>query len=280
MSNGTTTQDLERPEILEERPMELVINEAFIDRLEKAATLYQTRYLPLAFKLTNEHDWVSQGKGRYYLQASGAEKLCNPFGISWGEPKVEKINKEDEHGKFYEYVVSGIFSCSALGRMGWFVGNCDSRDRFFVARPGWNQSNGEGDIRKAAFSNWITNGVTRLCGIRNPSEEMLTKAGLTIAKITVVDYSGQGSRTAETSSGAISEAQAKRLWAIARGHGWEQVHVQILLESYEIKHTAEIPRSKYQAVINTLEGPVPDVIVAEAKNRSSSAESPKEEGAA
>ena len=33
MSNGTTTQDLERPEILEERPMELVINEAFIDRL-------------------------------------------------------------------------------------------------------------------------------------------------------------------------------------------------------------------------------------------------------
>ena len=91
MSNGTTTTDLDRPEILEERPMELVINEAFIERLEKAAGLYQGRYLPLAFKLTNEHDWVSQGKGRYYLQASGAEKLCNPFGISWGEPKVAAL---------------------------------------------------------------------------------------------------------------------------------------------------------------------------------------------
>jgi len=151
--------------------------------------------------------------------------------------------------------------------MGWFVGNCDSLDKFFNARPGWNPSNGEGDVRKAAFSNWITNGVTRLCGIRNPSEEMLKKAGLDIAKITVVDYSGQGSRTAEQASGVISEAQAKRLWAIARGKGWEQVHVSILLESFEIAHTADILRSKYEGIIKVLEQAPPAEIVAEAKNR-------------
>ncbi|MDP3937581.1 MAG: hypothetical protein Q8R92_05530 [Deltaproteobacteria bacterium] len=249
MSNGTTTTDLDRPEILEERPMELVINEAFIERLEKAATLYQGRYLPLAFKLTNEHDWVGQGKGRYYLQASGAEKLCNPFGISWGEPKVEKINKEDEHGKFYEYVVSGIFSCSALGRMGWFVGNCDSLDKFFTARPGWNPSNGEGDIRKAAFSNWITNGVTRLCGIRNPSEEMLKKAGLDIAKITVVDYSGQGSRTAEQSTDVISEAMAKRWFAIARQNKWTDGQMKALLTSVNIESSRMIKRNEYDELV-------------------------------
>ena len=88
----------------------------------------------------------------------------------------------------------------------------------------------------------------------------------------MVDYSGQGSRTAETSTAAISEAQAKRLWAIARPKGWSQVHVQILLESFEIAHTADIPRSKYEGIIKTLEQAPPAEILTEAKNRESSPE--------
>lgn len=274
------SDELARPEILEDKPLDLIITEDFIARLEKAADLYQRRYLPLAFKLTNAHDWVSQGRGRYYLQASGAEKLCNPFGISWGEPKVERIVKETVEGnKFYEYVVSGIIQSRALGRLGWFVGNCDSLDKFFLARPGWTPDNGEGDVRKAAFSNWITNGVTRLCGIRNPSPEMLLAAGIDPSKITEIDYSGQGSRKAEQSSEAISEAQAKRFWAIARGKGWTEPQVRILLESFEIDKTDAIPRSKYEALCKIVGEPVPAEIVKEAQLRASTASPPAGAGA-
>ena len=122
-------------------------------------------------------------------------------------------------------------------------------------------------MRKAAFSNWLTNGVTRLCGIRNPSQDMLAKAGLDIGKITEVDYSGQGSRKAEQSGDAISDSQAKRLWAIARGKGWTEVQVKVLLEGFTIAHTAEIPRSKYDTIIKVVEAPPAPEIIAEAKAR-------------
>ena len=73
---------------------------------------------------------------------------------------------------FYEYEVEGIVKCGVLKRWGWFTGNCDSRDAFFVSRGGFS----EGDIRKASFSNWLVNAVTRLAGIRNPTQELLQQA--------------------------------------------------------------------------------------------------------
>ena len=173
MSTGT---ELERPEIIDEAPIDTVITEDFIRRLEIAADLYQKRYLPLAIRLTNEGDWVKQGT-KYFLQASGAEKLCNPFGVIWERPIVVKHERQDADGPFYEYEVEGIIKSGALRRWGWFTGNCNSRDQFFVKRPGWMPANGEGDIRKSAFSNWLGQGVTRLLGIRNPTPEMLAAGG-------------------------------------------------------------------------------------------------------
>lgn len=243
IANGT---DLERPEIIDEAPLDTIITDDFIKRLEIAADLYQRRYLPLAIKLTNEGDWIKhEGRAgaRYSLQASGAEKLANPFGIVWDRPAVIKHEREDAEGKFYEYEIEGIIKAGALRRWGWFTGNCSSRDQFFVARGKFD----EGDIRKAAFSNFLVNGIARLIGIRNPTPEMLQAAGLMLERITAPDYSGRGSRTVEQgATDVISEAQAKRFYAISRGAGWTEEQGKALLAHFNLDNSRLIPRKFYE----------------------------------
>lgn len=246
--------ETERPEIIDEAPLDLVITDDFIKRLEIAADLYQTRYLPLAIKLTNEGDWIkheSRGVARYSLQASGAEKLANPFGIVWERPVVVKHEREDANGKFYEYEVEGIMKSGALRRWGWFTGNCSSRDQFFSARGRFD----EGDIRKAAFSNFLVNGVARLIGIRNPTETMLAASGLKLDRITAPDYSGHGSRTVEQSGDAISEAQAKRFYAIGKGKGWSDDGLKALLQSFGIPSSKDIKRNQYEEIVSMVSKP-------------------------
>jgi hypothetical protein len=55
----------------------------------------------------------------------------------------------------------------------------------------------------------------------------------------------------------ISEAQQKRLWAIAREHKWDSDHVKDLLTSFHHEHTREILRgAEYERVIDRLkQGP-------------------------
>jgi len=47
----------------------------------------------------------------------------------------------------------------------------------------------------------------------------------------------------------ITEAQAKRFWAIARGTGWDEGQIHDLLAGYQLSSTKEIPRSLYEAVV-------------------------------
>jgi hypothetical protein len=182
------------------------------------------------------------------LQASGAEKICNPLGIVWDRPAVVKHERADEKGPFYEYEVEGIMQCRVLKRYGWFTGNCSSRDKFFNARGGFD----EGDIRKAAFSNWIVNGVARLAGIRNPTRALLEKAGLKSADVASIDYSGN--RSQEQSQDVISEAQAKRLWAIFKNTGAPEEALRAGLEAKGYKSSKDIKKRDYDAIVKWVEG--------------------------
>jgi len=241
-----TTPTLDRQEIIEDAPIEQIITEDFIARFEKQADLYQHRYLPICLKLTNEADWLNHGKPdapKFSLQASGAEKVCNPLGMVWDRPVVTKHERQDDRGTHYEYEVEGIITSRVLRRFGWFTGNCSSRDVFFNARGTYD----EGDIRKAAFSNWLVNGVTRLAGIRNPTIEMLSKAGLNPSKITGIDYSKR--RAPEDDALVISDAQRKRLWAICKEqHISEETTRVYLHDKYDLKSTSEIKRKDYDAI--------------------------------
>lgn len=237
---------LERAEIIEDAPLEQIITEDFIARFEKQAHLYQDRYLPICLRLTNEADWINHGKAeapKYSLQASGAEKVCNPLGIVWDRPVVVKHERKDNSGEYYEYEIEGIVQSRVLRRFGWFTGNCSSRDPFFNARGHFD----EGDIRKAAFSNWLVNAVTRLAGIRNPTPEMLNKAGLQSARIGRIDYSGR--QKPEQDKQPISEAQRKRLWAICKNQHVGDDALRVYLHGkYGYTSTSDITRDKYEGI--------------------------------
>lgn len=187
----------------------------------------------LALKLTNAHDWVDQN-GRPYLQASGAEKVARLFGISWtiDEPKYEP----EESGHF-SYTYTGQFTLG--GATITAVGTRSSKDGFFKKYEwGEKDENGHatrtelpiseidrGDVKKAAYTNLLGNGITRILGIRNLTYADLKEfAGLTQDMLGKVEYkkSGQkqqppqqqGSPTITDPGAPASEAQIRAIYAI------------------------------------------------------------------
>jgi hypothetical protein len=149
----------------------------------------------MALKVTNAGDWNDQG-GRPYLQVSGSEKVANLFNISWrlDEPSVD--TESDGH---FTYTMRGIFSIP--GRSISAEGSRSSKDPFFkkyewikgekVEKP--ISAIDRRDVRMAALTNLLGNGITRLLGIRNLSYEDLEKyAGIKKEAIAAIDYKGKG----------------------------------------------------------------------------------------
>lgn len=215
----------------------------------------------LALKSTNENDWIDQ-QGKPYLAASGAEKVARLFGISWKIMKSEKINTNDEKGQFYFYQVTGLFTLAGGKDSVEAVGTCSSKDQFFAKTTITNKDGekekilkplsevDETNIMKAAYSNCIANGITRLLGIRNLTWEQVKTGGIDQSKTAKVTYAGGGD-----GGGLISEAQAKRLYAIAKNANWKDEAIKVLLkENWGYASSKEIQRKDYEAICKTIEG--------------------------
>ncbi|MFA6290152.1 MAG: hypothetical protein WC637_00145 [Victivallales bacterium] len=154
----------------------------------------------MALKVTNANDWNDQG-GKPYLQVSGSEKVANLFNISWriDEPVVD--TEDDGH---FTFTFRGIFSIP--GRSISAEGSRSSKDPFFK-KYDWIKEQGKADkkvekpisaidrrdVRMAALTNLLGNGITRLLGIRNLSyADLDLYAGIKKEMIGVVDYKGKG----------------------------------------------------------------------------------------
>lgn len=157
-----------------------------------------------AIKLTNGGDWVDQN-GKPYLMVSGAEKIAAAFGISWDflTPTCETDN--DGH---YTYTYHGKFTM--VGRSLAIDGSRSSRDGFFKEYDYIDDGNGKKvktekpvdqrtnkrDVKMAALTNLIGNGITRMIGIRNMSYADLEQfANIKKADIGKVEYKGKKSET-------------------------------------------------------------------------------------
>jgi len=152
----------------------------------------------LALRVTNANDWVDQG-GKPYLMSSGAEKIGRLFGISWRleEPKIEF--DEDGH---YTVLYKGEFGFSGITIEA--IGTRSSRDEFLRVRwvkgaDGKNEKIllpasevDKGDLKKAAFTNCLGNGITRLLGIRNLTYEDLATVGISKDQVTRFEYKKKG----------------------------------------------------------------------------------------
>lgn len=156
----------------------------------------------MALKVTNATDWVDQS-GRPYLFVSGSEKIANLFNISW---RIDEPTIETEADGHFTYTLRGVFSIP--GRSISAEGSRSSKDPFFK-KYDWVKEDGKPDkrvdkpisaidrrdVRMAALTNLLGNGITRLLGIRNLSyADLEAFAGIKKADIGAVDYKGRGGK--------------------------------------------------------------------------------------
>ena len=230
------------PDIIEEGPsLALFLTDDFLKKFEHGVENYR-RWNVACYKLTRPTHWINHN-GKYSLQGPGAEALCNPLGISFDRPEVHREEVTDPAGDFYIWWCEGYVESKTLGRRGWYVGYCDSRDQFFQARPGWKPQTGSGDVKKASMTNWIVNAVSRIAGLRDPDPKTLTDAGIGLGDIPSVDYSGR--RSPEQDSALISEAQRKRLWAICKSHNASEESVKT---HFGIASFTDVKRGDYDRI--------------------------------
>ena len=139
----------------------------------------------LSLRVTNTTDWTDQG-GKPYLQVSGAEKVARLFGISWRIDAPSYLLEEDGH---FTFEFKGYFSMGNVEIEA--IGTRSSRDPFFSGSKNNPKPPSEvdmGNVKKAAYTNCIGNGVTRLLGIRNLSWDDLKEAGIDREKVSKIEY--------------------------------------------------------------------------------------------
>ena len=108
----------------------------------------------------------------------------------------------------------------------------------------------ETNIRKAAYSNMVVNGVTRILGIRNLTWEEVKGGGIDPSKASKVSY-GKGGN----GGGKISEAQGKRFYALCKQSGKTEDNIKThLLQEFKIESIRDIKTSDYDALCKWAEG--------------------------
>ena len=166
------------------------------------------RLIRAALAITRPGDWVNLG-GQPYLCASGAEKIARLFGIGWKDIKMIEEQREDEKGMWYLFTCEGTFFMNDIAIRA--IGTSSTRAKFFGWVKGKLKPLDEVDIpsvKKAAYTNCIVNGITRLIGLRKMTWDDLAAAKINISKIPKVDYKTEKSEGVKTKhTGTPSQGQ-------------------------------------------------------------------------
>jgi hypothetical protein len=179
---------------------------------------YMLKVKEFALQHTTEHDWVimsgRQGKQVPYLQSSGAEKIARLFGVKVTNVRSEKYMKDPvDPGQPRSYVweYTATFSLRGQDDCMEVPGSRSSDDGFFS-----NQARvDERDVKMAAYSNMLVNGITRLLGLRGFTMETLQEAGLDPSRMQGVQFRGESSpapppeRSAPSRKPSATRARAK-----------------------------------------------------------------------
>jgi hypothetical protein len=176
-----------------------IYDDNLVEMAEKAEKRIEAikKIKTLSLRVTNPHDWTNQ-QDKPYLQVSGAEKVARLFGISWRIDEPYLVTEEDGHFRFdYKgYFAMGGAEIEAIGTR-------SSKDPFFRGGKDNQKPPSEidkGDVRKAAYTNCIGNGVTRILGIRNLTWDDLKEAGIDKDKVQSIEY-----KKAELSEEALGQ---------------------------------------------------------------------------
>ncbi|MGN0180402.1 MAG: hypothetical protein ACI4DY_13345 [Monoglobaceae bacterium] len=150
------------------------------DRAEKYISA-MNRIMDAALKITSELDWCLIG-GKPYLQESGATKVARLFGISIqliGKPDIEC---DSEGYKTYTYKARFYLKDQFVE----CEGSRSMKEDFFAGKDRNKKPDeiDERDVKMAAYTNCINNGIKRLIpNLRNIDVATLERAGLDVGKI-------------------------------------------------------------------------------------------------
>lgn len=233
---------------------------AVIRRVE-AVTKAIDGAVKVSLQRTNVADWVKMG-GKYYLQASGCQKIRSVWGIYFRD---KSCVREDYPDGGYAYYVTGLIGSQLLDRFyGKEItaeadGGRSSKDPFFTKG---DRTPDPQDVRKAALSNFEARAISSFLGLKNFTDEDLRKNGLDVNKVQGVEYA-KGAEGGGNAS-VISEAQRKRLFAICKASGISEAPLkEYLQKNFKIDSTQKIQRKDYEAICSWAEKglTVPDIDV-------------------
>jgi hypothetical protein len=169
----------------------------------------------IALKVTNAMDWVDQ-RDKPYLMASGAEKIAGLFNISWVLLTPEPVLEVESDGN-YTYTYAGQFTMGS--RSIQCEGSRSSRDKFFTQYEYDGKAKKEKlvgerdnkrDVKMAAFTNLLGNGITRILGIRNLTYADLQEfAGISKDQLQKVEYK-TGPKADPPATPTTDQAQAPK----------------------------------------------------------------------
>ena len=205
------------------------------------------RFKQMALSITNATDWTDQ-QGKPYIMASGSEKIANLFNISW---QIEEPQIETEDDGHFTYTYRGTFILG--GRSIQVDGSRSSKDPFFKKYEYIDNGSGgqtkvekpvsaidRRDVKMAAMTNLLGNGITRILGIRNLTwEDLRACAGITQEMVnSKVKYGTRGEAKAPISEpqrkgGNGTEGQTTTFWVKdvqtktgeTKGKPWTLYHV-------------------------------------------------------
>lgn len=147
--------------------------EKYIEAMNKIMTA--------ALKITNELDWVLIG-GKPYLQESGATKVARLFGISIQLIGSPAVDCDREGYKTYTYKARFMLRDQFVE----CEGSRSASEEFFAGAGRTKKPDeiDERDVKMAAYTNCLNNGVKRLIpNLRNIDVPTLEAAGLDVSKI-------------------------------------------------------------------------------------------------
>jgi hypothetical protein len=203
----------------------------------------------LALQRTVAQDWVNMG-GKWYLQASGVEKVRSVFGLYF---KNMSTIKEDYPDGNYAYITSGTAGSKLFdnlyGETTVQIEGCrSSSDGFFSKQATTDPM----DVRRASYANFTVRAAKALLGFGNYTTEDLKKMGVNTSKITTVTYEkgAEGGGNPDL----ISKPQAQRLYAMCKQYNVQDAAIKKhLLDRYKVDSSTKIKRSDYQAICDWVE---------------------------
>lgn len=200
--NVLVAQDQPQQEIVEVSADSIL---AVAEKAEKMIEAYN-KIMQAAIMITTEKDWVIIS-GSPYLQESGATKVRALFGISWQINPSPDLETHPDGNRTYTYHGSFSFRGASIDA----EGSRSSKDPFFAKGKSSVDEIDMKNVRKAAYTNCINNGMKRILpGLRNIDVSKLEDAGFDMSKVNGYTHKsgGRGGSNKQEPAGECADCNA------------------------------------------------------------------------